>query len=382
MAECLLHPRHGYYATRDPLGAAGDFTTAPEISQMFGECLGLCARAGLARPGRARRRVVLAELGPGRGTLMADVLRATRAGAGLPRRAVGPPRRGLARAAGRAGRARAGRHLARRRRRRCPRGRCSSSPTSSSTPCPIRQFVRRGDGWAERVVGLAGRAPRLGPARRPGRCRRLAHRLADTRRGRRGGALPRPARRSRARSGGGSRRTAGRRWSWTTAAGASRATRFQAVAAPRLRRPARGAGRGRPHRPCGLRGAGPGRCARPAPPPWSPRARSSSASGIGRAGRGRWPARPRRASGCAAHLAALRRLTLPDEMGTLFKAMGVRPRRRPAAARIRPHEPRHHHLAARSRRSATASSGARAAPRRGSSRGSTAARARPTRPRR
>ncbi|MCB2132480.1 MAG: class I SAM-dependent methyltransferase, partial [Rhodobacteraceae bacterium] len=46
MAECLLHPRHGYYATRDPLGVAGDLTTAPEISQMFGELLGLC----LAQP--------------------------------------------------------------------------------------------------------------------------------------------------------------------------------------------------------------------------------------------------------------------------------------------------------------------------------------------
>ena len=42
MADCLLHPRWGYYVTRDPLGAAGDFTTAPEISQMFGELIGLC----------------------------------------------------------------------------------------------------------------------------------------------------------------------------------------------------------------------------------------------------------------------------------------------------------------------------------------------------
>ncbi|MCB2104438.1 MAG: SAM-dependent methyltransferase, partial [Rhodobacteraceae bacterium] len=78
MAECLLHPRHGYYATRDPLGVAGDFTTAPEISQMFGELLGLClAQAWIdqARPAR----FVLAEIGPGRGTLMADILRAIRA---------------------------------------------------------------------------------------------------------------------------------------------------------------------------------------------------------------------------------------------------------------------------------------------------------------
>ena len=41
MAECLMHPAYGYYATRDPFGAAGDFTTAPEISQMFGELLGI-----------------------------------------------------------------------------------------------------------------------------------------------------------------------------------------------------------------------------------------------------------------------------------------------------------------------------------------------------
>ena len=42
MAECLLHPRHGYYTTRPPFGAEGDFITAPEMSQMFGELLGLC----------------------------------------------------------------------------------------------------------------------------------------------------------------------------------------------------------------------------------------------------------------------------------------------------------------------------------------------------
>ncbi|MFE1600293.1 class I SAM-dependent methyltransferase [Methylobacterium sp. ID0610] len=78
MALCLGHPRHGYYRTRDPLGAAGDFTTAPEISQIFGELLGLWA-AGIwhemGRPAPCR----LVELGPGRGTLMADALRAIRA---------------------------------------------------------------------------------------------------------------------------------------------------------------------------------------------------------------------------------------------------------------------------------------------------------------
>ena len=77
MALALGHPRHGYYMTRDPLGAEGDFTTAPEISQMFGELIGLwVAHAWQAIGAPARFRLV--ELGPGRGTLMADMLRATR----------------------------------------------------------------------------------------------------------------------------------------------------------------------------------------------------------------------------------------------------------------------------------------------------------------
>lgn len=76
MTECLLHPVHGYYTTREPFGAAGDFITAPDISQMFGELLGLAlAQAWLDRGCPAP--MTLAELGPGRGTLMADILRAT-----------------------------------------------------------------------------------------------------------------------------------------------------------------------------------------------------------------------------------------------------------------------------------------------------------------
>ena len=77
MAMCLHHPEHGYYSTRNPLGERGDFITAPEISQMFGELLGLAlAQAWLDQC--APRQAVLAELGPGRGTLMTDLLRATR----------------------------------------------------------------------------------------------------------------------------------------------------------------------------------------------------------------------------------------------------------------------------------------------------------------
>ncbi len=75
MALCLGHPEHGYYTTRDPLGRSGDFTTAPEISQMFGEMLGLwLVQAWMDRGSPIP--FVLAELGPGRGTLMADALRA------------------------------------------------------------------------------------------------------------------------------------------------------------------------------------------------------------------------------------------------------------------------------------------------------------------
>ncbi len=74
MALCLLHPAHGYYTTKRPLGAAGDFVTAPEISQMFGEMLGLCLIETWIDQGRPDP-FLLAELGPGRGTLMADIMR-------------------------------------------------------------------------------------------------------------------------------------------------------------------------------------------------------------------------------------------------------------------------------------------------------------------
>jgi SAM-dependent MidA family methyltransferase len=75
MALALGHPEHGYYNTRDPFGTAGDFTTAPEISQIFGEMIGLwCAQMWMSFGAPAR--FTLLECGPGRGTLMADMLRA------------------------------------------------------------------------------------------------------------------------------------------------------------------------------------------------------------------------------------------------------------------------------------------------------------------
>lgn len=77
MELCLLHPEHGYYVSRDPLGREGDFTTSPEVSQMFGELLGLWA-ASVWRAIGSPPILRLVELGPGRGTMMADALRALR----------------------------------------------------------------------------------------------------------------------------------------------------------------------------------------------------------------------------------------------------------------------------------------------------------------
>jgi NADH dehydrogenase [ubiquinone] 1 alpha subcomplex assembly factor 7 len=77
MELCLTHPQHGYYVSRDPLGREGDFTTSPEVSQMFGELLGLWSASvwkSIGSPSLLR----LIELGPGHGTMMADALRALR----------------------------------------------------------------------------------------------------------------------------------------------------------------------------------------------------------------------------------------------------------------------------------------------------------------
>ena len=75
MAEALHHRQSGYYAASDPLGSDGDFVTAPEVSQMFGELLGLWMVSAWTTQG-APPDATLVELGPGRGTLMADAARA------------------------------------------------------------------------------------------------------------------------------------------------------------------------------------------------------------------------------------------------------------------------------------------------------------------
>ena len=82
MAQCLYHPEHGYYTGANPLGTKGDFTTAPEISQMFGELVGLSLAQTWLDQG-APAPFCLAELGPGSGQLMSDILRVTKSVSGF-----------------------------------------------------------------------------------------------------------------------------------------------------------------------------------------------------------------------------------------------------------------------------------------------------------
>ena len=179
MADCLLHPEHGYYTTRQPFGAEGDFITAPEISQMFGELLGLCLAQAWQDQG-APTAFALAELGPGRGTLMADVLRATRGVPGFHAAAQVV----LIEAS--------------------PALRARQQATLSPYPVhwaegidalpemplfllaneffdalPIRQFQRHAEGWQERLVGERDGRLAFGLSAAT-RMAALEHRLADT----------------------------------------------------------------------------------------------------------------------------------------------------------------------------------------------------------
>jgi SAM-dependent MidA family methyltransferase len=155
MAACLGHPEHGYYARRDPLGAGGDFTTAPEISQMFGELIGLSLAQAWQDQG-APAPVTLAELGPGRGSLMADILRATRSVPGFHdavRLTLVETSPAL--------RAEQTRRLADHaptwldRAEDLPDAPLILVANEFFDALPVRQFVRDGDGWRERVIGLS-----------------------------------------------------------------------------------------------------------------------------------------------------------------------------------------------------------------------------------
>ncbi len=144
-----------YYQRRDPLGAAGDFVTAPEVSQMFGEILGLWlaqAWTGSGRPAPAR----LVELGPGRGTLMADLLRATAKIDGFHGACsihlVERSRRLRELQATRL----AGIEVAWHDRfEQVPEGPLFVVANEFFDALPVRQLVRTGPGWVERRVGLA-----------------------------------------------------------------------------------------------------------------------------------------------------------------------------------------------------------------------------------
>ena len=179
MATCLMHPELGYYATRDPFGAQGDFTTAPEISQMFGEVIGLCLAQTWLDQGQPAS-FVLAELGPGRGTLMADILRATKGVPGFLEAAAvhlvetSPALRDV--------------------QRRTLEGHAITwHDTVADLPdaplylvaneffdaLPVRQFQRDGEGWRERMIALREGALSFGlgaPVAPP----ELTDRLADT----------------------------------------------------------------------------------------------------------------------------------------------------------------------------------------------------------
>lgn len=154
MAEALGHPEFGYYMKGDPLGRAGDFITAPEISQIYGELLGLWCAVTWQQLGNPSP-VQLVELGPGRGTLMADTLRAI---AGVPAfpdsirvclvetspalrrrqeaalRDFGVPVHWVTQVT------------------EIPKDPVLLIASEFFDALPIRQFIRTGDGWAERGV--------------------------------------------------------------------------------------------------------------------------------------------------------------------------------------------------------------------------------------
>jgi NADH dehydrogenase [ubiquinone] 1 alpha subcomplex assembly factor 7 len=160
MQTSLTDPQSGYYAARQPIGRGGDFITAPEVSQVFGELIGLWTVAVWQSMGTPE--IVVAELGPGRGTLMRDALRAWRNFPEFVSRLriclveTSPALREL-------------QHTALERSAACgaavslswhetigdlPPGPLIVLANELLDALPIRQFVRRGSSWQERMIGL------------------------------------------------------------------------------------------------------------------------------------------------------------------------------------------------------------------------------------
>ena len=167
MGLCLTHPSKGYYRSGDPLGTGGDFVTAPEISQMFGELIGFFF-VNLWQQMGSPKAFTLLELGPGRGTLMADILRVAcraegfRDGLQLRMFETNPAL------------------IAEQNRRLEPYepqwisdfdkvGDCPLLVVANEffDALPIRQFVRKHDGWHERLVGLSNGQRSFGLAPTP-----------------------------------------------------------------------------------------------------------------------------------------------------------------------------------------------------------------------
>lgn len=318
MAECLLHPRHGYYATRDPFGRTGDFVTAPEVSQMFGELLGLCLAQAWLDQG-APAPVVLAELGPGRGTLMADALRATRGVPGLHDALsvhlveASPALRRLQAEQVPGARFHDGVET-------LPEGPLLLVANEFLDALPIRQAVRRGGAWAERVVGLDGGRLAWGLAP-PAAISDLAHRLADTREGdvvewcpALPGIVGEVGRRVAAHGGAALFVDYG---GWRSRGDTLQAVRAHAYADP-LEAPGEADLTAHVDFQAVARAASPSRATAPLP-------QGEVLRRLGIEARAERLARSLSGERLEAHAAALRRLTLPTEMGTLFKVMGLHP---------------------------------------------------------
>ncbi len=158
MAHCLGDPEYGYYATRDPFGASGDFVTAPEVSQMFGEIVGAWL-IEMWRLSGAPAPVRLVELGPGRGTLMGDVLRVAAhvpeflGAASIHLVETSPALRQIQAETLQASPAKPSWHVSL---NDVPAGATLLVANEFFDALPIRQFVRL-DLWRERVVGLDAR---------------------------------------------------------------------------------------------------------------------------------------------------------------------------------------------------------------------------------
>ena len=317
MGECLLHPVHGYYATRDPLGAAGDFTTAPEVSQVFGELVGLALAQAWIDRGRPSP-VRLVELGPGRGTLMADALRAARA-TGLPDAATvhlveaSPTLRAV--------QARTLAHPALAWHDRLdgvPEGPVLLLANEFLDALPVRQFVRAEGGWRERMVIVRDGAFAFGLSP-PLPAGLLGHRLEDVEAGglveRRPAVEPLMAEIERRVLASGGAALLIDYGGWRSLGDTLQAVRGHAPADP-LADPGEADLTAHVDFEAVARAAP--RLAASAPTP-----QGAFLERLGATERARRLARGLEGTALGEAVAAHRRLTHPDEMGTLFKAMGL-----------------------------------------------------------